>query len=65
MLMLLKTKVSPKTVEDVLSVEFLGQAIAARACYKIKTTVEKLSSSKASDNANVNTLYALDIVQMA
>lgn len=62
---MLSTKSQAKNVEEVLSLDFLGDALAVRAAYKIKNTIEKLMTSKATENEKINTLFALDVVAMA
>eukprot|EP00347_Sterkiella_histriomuscorum_P006528 403352422 len=53
-----------QTVEDVLSLQFLDKALSTRAAYKISQTSKKLEQSKDSENAKINSIFALDVVQM-
>jgi hypothetical protein len=58
-------KSTAKTVEDVLSIDFLETALAVRSAYKIKVVMEDLMKSKDSENEKVNSVFAIDIVSMA
>ncbi|CDW75768.1 acyl-coenzyme a oxidase [Stylonychia lemnae] len=62
---LIEMKSTAKTVEDVLSVEFLETALAVRSAFKVKSTVEDLMKSKASENQKANSEFAIDIISMS
>lgn len=48
-----------------LDLNLLETALATRSAYKIRTTTKKLFNSKHSENENINSLFAVDVVQMA
>ncbi len=39
--------------------------MAIRAAYKVKSTMTKLFTSKHSENENINSVYSLEVIQMA
>lgn len=55
-------KSQAKKPEDLLCLKFLENALAIRSAYKVKHTMQKLFTSKYSENENVNTHYAVDLV---
>lgn len=59
---ILKTKSNAKSADDYLCLNNLEQALAVRAAYKIKYTMDKLNHSQTSENEKINSLYAVDIV---
>lgn len=62
---LLKSKASINKVEDVICLEQLERALAIRAAFKIRHTTEKVFASKLSENENVNSVFAVDLVGMS
>jgi hypothetical protein len=65
---LLKSKSSIKKAEDTNCLNSLEQALAVRAIFRIKKTMDLLLKAEKegiSDNERVHTLYSVDIVQMA
>jgi hypothetical protein len=65
---LLAIKNAVKTVDDALCLNNLEKALAVRAGYRIKNTMTqflKKAEEGVSENERVNTLFAVDIVQMA
>jgi hypothetical protein len=65
---LLKSKSTIKKAEDTNCLNSLEQALAVRAIFRIKKTMDLLLKAEKegiSDNERVHTLYSVDIVQMA
>ena len=48
-----------------MNLDYLDRALAIRATYKIKFTIDKILQSKESENEKINTLFAIDIVDMS
>ena len=65
---LLKSKSTIKSVEDANCLNRLEQALAVRAIFRIKNTMDKLLKAEKdgiSDNERVHSHFSVDIVQMA
>ena len=62
---LLGLKSGVKKFEDLLCLNRLENALATRAASKIRSTMMNLFQSKHSNNENINTHFAVDIVAMA
>jgi len=61
---LLKLKNQVKEMNDLQNLKVLENALAVRSAFKIKNTMIKLFTSKLSENENINSVYALDVIQM-
>lgn len=61
----MKSKSTGKSADDYLCLNLLEKALAVRAAYKVKNTMTVYSNSKVTENEKVNSLYAMDIVQMS
>ena len=65
---LLASKSSIKSVEDTNCLNRLEEALAVRALFRIKKTMDQIFKAEkdgVSDNERVNSLFSVDIVQMA
>ena len=65
---LLSAKCTIKSAEDAFCLDRLEQALAVRALYRIKRTMDhilKAEKDGVSDNERVHSLFAVEIVQMA